>query len=152
MGFRCACAPSRIRRWRPRAPCLPPRERRSRRSSARDEIAVTGADAVTEALSPAGESGEVRRGDAAGPRAASRSLGSTTHKLWGGRFAGGPAPALEAVNRSIATDFRLWPFDIRLSKAWAVALWNAGVLSIDESRRIEAGLDAVGERFAGGAA
>ena len=117
-----------------------------------NEIAVTGADAVTEELSPAGESGEVRRGDAAGPPAASRSLGSTSHKLWGGRFAGGPAPALEAVNRSIATDFRLWPFDIRLSKAWAVALWNAGVLSIDESRRIEAGLDAVGQRFAGGAA
>jgi len=117
-----------------------------------NEIAVTGADTVTEELSPAGESSEVRRGDAAGPPAASRSLGSTSHKLWGGRFAGGPAPALEAVNRSIATDFRLWPFDIRLSKAWAVALWNAGVLSIDESRRIEAGLDAVGERFAGGAA
>jgi argininosuccinate lyase len=46
----------------------------------------------------------------------------------------------------------LWPFDIRLSKSWAVALWNAGVLSMDESRRIESGLDAVAERFAGGAA
>ena len=95
--------------------------------------------------------GEVR-GDAASSPAADRSSGSTSHKLWGGRFAGGPAPALEAVNRSIATDFRLWPFDIRLSKAWAVALWNAGVLSIDESRRIEAGLDAVAERFAAGTA
>ena len=83
---------------------------------------------------------------------ASSSLGSTSHKLWGGRFASGPAPALEAVNRSIATDFRLWPFDIRLSKAWAVALWNAGVLTIDESRRLESGLDAVAERFAAGAA
>jgi argininosuccinate lyase len=71
--------------------------------------------------------------------------------LWGGRFASGPAPALEAVNRSIGTDFRLWPFDIRLSKSWAVALWNAGVLTMDESRRIEAGLDAVGERFGAGA-
>jgi len=96
--------------------------------------------------------GEVRGGDAASSPAADRSSGSTSHKLWGGRFAGGPAPALEAVNRSIATDFRLWPFDIRLSKAWAVALWNAGVLSIDESRRIEAGLDAVAERFAAGTA
>jgi argininosuccinate lyase len=78
------------------------------------------------------------------------SLGAS-HKLWGGRFAGGPAPALEAVNRSIGTDFRLWPFDIRLSKAWAMALWNAGVLTIDESRQIETGLDAVAERFAAGA-
>ena len=115
-----------------------------------NEVAVAGAPAVTGEKPRAG--GEVRGGDAASSPAADRSLGSTSHKLWGGRFAGGPAPALEAVNRSIATDFRLWPFDIRLSKAWAVALWNAGVLSIDESRRIEAGLDAVAERFAAGTA
>ena len=99
----------------------------------------------------AGVSGGVGGSDADGPPAAPKSLGAS-HKLWGGRFAGGPAPALEAVNRSIGTDFRLWPFDIRLSKAWAVALWNAGVLTMDESRRIEAGLDAVAERFAAGAA
>ena len=117
-----------------------------------NDVAVAGAEAVTGEMPHAGEPGEVRRGDAAGPPVASPSLGATSHKLWGGRFAGGPAPALEAVNRSITTDFRLWPFDIRLSKAWAVALWNAGVLSIDESRRIEAGLDAVAERFAAGAA
>jgi len=49
------------------------------------------------------------------------------HKLWGGRFKGGPSPLLEALNRSITTDFRLWPHDVRLSKAWAVALWNAGI-------------------------
>ena len=82
---------------------------------------------------------------------ASRSLGAASHKLWGGRFASGPAPALEAVNRSIGTDFRLWPFDIRLSKSWAVALWNAGVLTMEESRRLETGLDAVAARFAAGA-
>ena len=72
------------------------------------------------------------------------------HKLWGGRFAGSTAPALEALNRSIGTDFRLWPFDVRLSKAWAVALWNAGVLTLDESRELERGLDIVGERIAAG--
>jgi argininosuccinate lyase len=72
------------------------------------------------------------------------------HKLWGGRFSGGPAPALEAVNRSIGTDIRLWPFDIKLSKAWAVALWNAGVLSLDESKEIERGLDVVAARIAEG--
>ena len=62
----------------------------------------------------------------------------------------GPCPGARAVNRSIGTDFRLWPFDIRLSKAWAVALWNAGILTLEESRRIEAGLDAVATRFAAG--
>ena len=91
-------------------------------------------------------------GTAQGPRAGAASLGAPAHKLWGGRFSSGPAPALEAVNRSIGTDFRLWPFDIRLSKAWAVALWNAGILTLDESRRIEAGLDAVGARFSAGEA
>jgi argininosuccinate lyase len=91
-------------------------------------------------------------GGADGRAVSGDSLGAGPHKLWGGRFSGGPAPALEAVNRSIGVDFRLWPFDIRLSKAWAVALWNAGVLTIDESRRIETGLDAVGARFAAGAA
>ena len=79
-------------------------------------------------------------------------VGGTAHKLWGGRFAGDTAPALDALNRSIGTDFRLWPFDVRLSKAWAVALWGAGVLSLDESQRLESGLDAVAARFRDGAA
>jgi argininosuccinate lyase len=80
----------------------------------------------------------------------SASSPAATHKLWGARFAGGPAPALEAVNRSITTDFRLWRFDVQLSKAWAVALWDAGVLTLDESRAMEAGLDRVAARIAGG--
>ena len=75
----------------------------------------------------------------------------TSHKLWGGRFAVPPAAALEALNRSIGTDFRLWPFDISLSQAWAVALWGAGVLTLEESKKIERGLSAVGEKLASGA-
>ena len=70
-----------------------------------------------------------------------------SHKLWGGRFSVPTAQALEALNRSIGTDFRLWPHDIRLSKAWAMALWGAGVLTLEESRQIEAGLTKVGERL-----
>ena len=72
------------------------------------------------------------------------------HRLWGGRFGGESAAALEALNRSVGTDFRLWPFDIRLSKAWTVALWDANVLTLEESQRLEAGLDAVGQQIAGG--
>ncbi|MES2522828.1 MAG: argininosuccinate lyase [Gemmatimonadota bacterium] len=72
------------------------------------------------------------------------------HKLWGGRFASGPSALLDALNRSIGTDFRLWPHDIRLSKAWALALWNAGVLTMDESSALEQGLDKVGARLANG--
>jgi argininosuccinate lyase len=72
------------------------------------------------------------------------------HKLWGGRFAGGPHPALDAVNRSIGVDFRLWPHDVRLSKAWAAALAHAGVLTPAESAQISKGLDGVAARIAGG--
>jgi argininosuccinate lyase len=74
-----------------------------------------------------------------------------SHKLWGGRFSVPTAASLEALNRSIGTDFRLWPHDIRLSKAWAMALWGAGVLTLEESREIERGLSEVAELFAQGA-
>ena len=73
-----------------------------------------------------------------------------SHRLWGGRFGAGPTAAFDALNNSIGIDFRLWPHDIRLSKAWAVALWNAGVLSLDESKSMEHGLDAVAARLAAG--
>lgn len=73
------------------------------------------------------------------------------HKLWGGRFASGPSPLLDAINRSIGTDFRLWPHDVRLSKAWAMALSHAGVLTRDESTALSVGLDKVAARLADGA-
>jgi argininosuccinate lyase len=59
---------------------------------------------------------------------------------------------MDAVNRSIGVDFRLWPFDVKLSKAWAVALSQAGVLTKDESDAIGVGLDKVAARLAAGEA
>ena len=75
----------------------------------------------------------------------------SSHKLWGGRFSTPTAAALESLNRSIGTDYRLWPFDINLSQAWAVALWGAGVLTLEESKKIERGLALVGQKLAAGA-
>lgn len=72
------------------------------------------------------------------------------HKLWGGRFAVPTAGALDALNRSIGTDFRLWPFDVQLSRAWAAALASANVLTADEATTLRAGLERVGERIASG--
>jgi argininosuccinate lyase len=89
--------------------------------------------------------------DGTTPPASPAPTAPDAHKLWGGRFAGATAPALDALNRSIGVDFRLWPFDVRLSQAWAVALWTAGVLTLEESREMEAGLSRVGERLAAGA-
>jgi argininosuccinate lyase len=73
-----------------------------------------------------------------------------SHKLWGGRFSVPTADALDALNRSIGVDFRLWQADIRLSQAWAMALWGAGVLTLEESKQIERGLAGVGNRLATG--
>ena len=79
------------------------------------------------------------------------TTGSTpSHKLWGGRFAAGPSPLLEQVNRSIGVDFRLWPFDILLSRAWAEALGAARVIPDTESRILVQGLEAVSRRLAAG--
>jgi argininosuccinate lyase len=82
-------------------------------------------------------------------RGKNKAAGS--HKLWGGRFSSGPHPALDAVNRSIGVDFRLWPHDVRLSKAWALALAHADVLTAREGAQLVKGLDAVAARIADGA-
>lgn len=75
---------------------------------------------------------------------------SDNHKLWGGRFAVPTARALDVLNRSIGTDFRLWPFDVRLSQAWASALQVAGIYTAEESATVIRGLDAVAKRLDAG--
>ncbi len=71
-------------------------------------------------------------------------------KLWGGRFNDAVDPQMEALNRSIGFDARLWEVDIRGSQAWAQALLQAGVLSEEECLAIITGLDRVYEEWARG--
>lgn len=73
-----------------------------------------------------------------------------SHKLWGGRFSVPTDKALDALNRSIGVDYRLWPADIRLSGAWTRALHKAGVLTVGESNELQRGLALVSDRLAGG--
>jgi len=70
------------------------------------------------------------------------------HRLWGGRFAAGPAPALDELNRSLPVDRRLWREDIEASRAWVQALARADVLTLEEARELDAGLRAVADRLA----
>jgi argininosuccinate lyase len=70
-------------------------------------------------------------------------------RLWGGRFASGPAPEMDRLNRSLPVDFRLWREDVAGSQAWAVAICTAGVISLAESAALRAGLDRVGARLEG---
>ncbi len=86
------------------------------------------------------------------PPSDSRPPTEAPHQMWGGRFALGPAEALDALNRSLPVDHRLWPQDVTASKAWVHALGRAGVLTPPEETLLLDGLDRVGERLADGAA
>lgn len=68
-------------------------------------------------------------------------------KLWGGRFAAEPAPEMDALNRSLPVDRRLWRDDVRGSRAWARALGAAGVVSGEEAQALDDGLARVAERL-----
>jgi argininosuccinate lyase len=77
---------------------------------------------------------------------------SAPHQMWGGRFTLGPSEALDALNRSLPVDHRLWPQDVAASKAWVHALGRVGVVTPAEESQLLEGLDRVGERLADGAA
>jgi len=67
--------------------------------------------------------------------------------MWGGRFATGPEQAFDQLNRSLPVDVRLWPQDIRGSKAWVQALKKAKILSAAEESALLHGLDRVSARL-----
>lgn len=71
-------------------------------------------------------------------------------QLWGGRFASGPAPALEAISRSTQFDWVLAPYDIAGSRAHATALHAAGLLSADELTAMTSALDTLDAAVADG--
>jgi argininosuccinate lyase len=62
-------------------------------------------------------------------------------RLWGGRFAGGPAEALARLSVSVHFDWRLAPYDLAASRAHARVLAAAGLLDPEELGRMLAALD-----------
>ena len=71
-------------------------------------------------------------------------------KLWGGRFAGGPSPELEALSRSTHFDWRLAPYDLAGSRAHARVLASAGLLDDTELAGMLEGLAELDRRVATG--
>jgi argininosuccinate lyase len=71
---------------------------------------------------------------AAGPGtpAESPATPSSQTRLWGGRFGGGPSPAMAALSKSTHFDWKLAPFDLAGSRAHARVLHRAGLLTGDE--------------------
>ncbi len=78
------------------------------------------------------------------------NTGTNVGKLWGGRFAGGPSPELEALSRSTHFDWRLAHYDLAGSHAHAKALAAAGLLTPAEEGELHRGLDVLSDGIAAG--
>jgi argininosuccinate lyase len=66
-----------------------------------------------------------------------------TNRMWGGRFTMSPAEIMQEINASIGFDKALAPYDVRASKAHAAMLAAQGIISKDDAKRINAGLDRI---------
>src|SRR3954451_8450394 len=64
-------------------------------------------------------------------------------KLWQGRFEEESDPVFEKLNRSLAIDAVLLEVDIRASRAHARSLLGCGVLTQDEWKAIDQGLEQI---------
>jgi argininosuccinate lyase len=72
------------------------------------------------------------------------------NRMWGGRFAAGPAAVMEQINASIGFDRRFYAQDISASKAHAAMLVRQGIIRQGDGAAIQSGLDRVlGEIEAG---
>src|ERR687894_1640284 len=80
-----------------------------------------------------------------------QTLSEGATRLWGGRFAGGPAEALARLSVSVQFDWRLAPYDLAGSRAHARVLARAGLLDADELGRMLAALDDLEAACASGA-
>ena len=70
--------------------------------------------------------------------------------MWGGRFEGGPAAVMRAINASISVDKRLWRQDLAASRAHAAMLATQGIISVDDAAAIDQGLADIAEEIAAG--
>ena len=74
-----------------------------------------------------------------------------TNKLWGGRFAAGPAAIMRRINASIDFDKRLYAEDIAGSKAHCAMLVAQGIVSPEDGTAIAQGLDRIKDEIDSGA-
>ena len=72
------------------------------------------------------------------------------NKLWGGRFAGGPAEIMARINASIGFDQRLYAQDIAGSRAHCEMLIARNIISAKDGAQILTGLDRILHEITGG--
>ena len=85
--------------------------------------------------------GEIETRPDGEPQVPGQVPGPAPVSLWGGRFAGGPSPELQALSQSTHFDWRLASYDITGSKAHARVLRTAGLLDDDELTAMLEALD-----------
>jgi len=73
-----------------------------------------------------------------------------TNKMWGGRFASGPAEIMEEINASIDFDKRLFAQDIAGSKAHCAMLAKTGIITGKDAKAIARGLDTIASEIEAG--
>ena len=78
--------------------------------------------------------------------------GNDEVRLWGGRFASGPADAMAALSLSTHFDWRLAPYDLQQTRAHANVLARAGLLTDDELTRVQFAIDELSSEVLGGTA
>jgi argininosuccinate lyase len=74
-----------------------------------------------------------------------------TSKMWGGRFAAGPAAIMEEINTSVGFDQRLAKQDVRGSRAHCAMLVAQGIISRADGEAIQEGLTRIEKDIAAGA-
>ncbi|HEY2008515.1 MAG TPA: argininosuccinate lyase [Rhizomicrobium sp.] len=75
----------------------------------------------------------------------------STNKMWGGRFASGPADIMREITPSIDFDKRLAAEDLAGSRAHCRMLANEGIISKDDGQKILDGLAVIEKEIAEGA-
>lgn len=74
----------------------------------------------------------------------------STNKMWGGRFATGPADIMREITPSIDFDKRLAAEDLAGSRAHCRMLANEGIISKDDGQKILDGLSAIEKEIVDG--
>ncbi len=71
------------------------------------------------------------------------AAGARSNRMWGGRFASGPAAIMEAINASIGFDRKLFAQDIAGSLAHSAMLADRGIISAEDREAIHQGLNTI---------
>src|SRR5260370_25039796 len=66
-----------------------------------------------------------------------------SNKMWGGRFSERPDAIMEEINVSIDVDRHLYAQDIAASKAHAAMLATQGIITANDAKNIDKGLDTI---------